>query len=189
MEIPAFFDLSPQFAGWCIGSGETTPTAGAHKFDDHGDDDLGALGAELWSVLDLLHQRFGFTTVGYEKPILVVNARGKDGARRTDKLVDLRRIYGLGMVIETWCALHDIPCGEETVQAVKKAATGNQHAEKKDVADAMERLGIVLPATRGAGRWDAGDAAAGWLLSVRAWNPWLAERFDKLLFRKGALLV
>lgn len=181
MEIPAFFDLSPHFAGWCIGSGEDLPVADAYKFDDHGDDDLGALGAELWHLLDTLHQRFGFTTVGYEKPILVVGKRSQDGASfRTDKLVDLRRIYGLGLLLETWCALHDIPCGEETVQAVKKAATGNQHADKKDVAAAMERIGIELPKTPAAGRFDAGDAAAGWVLSVRAWNPW-CDRWEKAL--------
>src|SRR6478736_7209422 len=111
MEVPAFFDLSPHFAGFCIGSGETTPVADAYKFDDHPDDDLGALGLELWALLTALHQRFGFTTVGYEKPLLLVNVRFKDGERRTDKLVDLRRTYGLGMIIETWCALHNIPCG------------------------------------------------------------------------------
>lgn len=180
MEIPAFFDLSPHFAGWCIGSGEDLPVADAYKFDDHGDDDLGALGTELWRLLDTLHQRFGFTTVGYEKPILLVNVRTKGGERRTDKLVDLRRIYGMGLLLETWCALRGIPCGEETVQAVKKAATGNHAADKKDVAAAMERIGIVLPKTKATGRFDAGDAAAGWVLSVRAWNPWV-QRWDAAL--------
>lgn len=175
----AFFDLSPAFAGWCVGSGEAEPVADAYKFSDYGEE-LGKLGAELWRLLDTLHARFAFDVVGYEKPILLVNARGRDGERRTDKLETLRAIYGLGMVLEAWCELHGVPCGEETVQAVKKAATGNHAADKKDVAAAMERIGIELPKTLAAGRLDAGDAAAGWVLSVRAWNPWV-QRWDAAL--------
>lgn len=178
-EIPAFFDLSPSFAGWCVGAGDVEPVADAYPFSEYGEE-FGELGFEFWRLLDSLHARFGFTVAAYEKPILVVARPNGKGPQYTDKLETLQANLGLGFFLETWCRAKGIPCGTETIQAIKKCATGNQHAEKKDVAAAMERIGIELPKTLAAGRLDAGDAAAGWVLSVRAWNPW-CDRWDKAL--------
>lgn len=185
MEKIAFFDLAPGRAGWCVGVGDSTPTTGVIEFDDHGDD-LGGLGLQFLEHLNLLHARFGFTVAGNEKPLLLVNVRGKNGNRRTDTLDDLRRIYGLGFTLATWCAQRQIPFWEETVQAVKKESTRNHTAEKKEVADQIEKIGIDIG--RGPGRLDRADAASGWLIGVRTWNPHLSAAWDRKLFSAvGAL--
>lgn len=182
MFTPAFFDLSPSFAGFCIGSGEDTPTADAYAFSEYGSE-FGELGFEFWKLLDTLHARFGFDTAAYERPILVVARPGGKGPQYTDKLETLQANLGLGFFLETWCRAKGIPCGTETIQAIKKCTTGNQHADKKDVAAAIERIGIELPKTKAAGRLDAGDASGGWVLSVRAWNPSIT-RWDRALLSR-----
>lgn len=179
MEVPAFFDLSPSFAGYCIGGGESEPEADAYAFSEYGTE-FGDLGFEFWRLLDALHVRTGFTVAAYEKPILVVARPNGKGPQYTDKLETLQANLGLGFFLETWCRAKGIPCGVETIQAIKKCATGNPNADKADVAAAMERIGIVLPKTKAAGRLDAGDASAGWILGIRAWNPH-CTRWDKAL--------
>lgn len=185
MWVPAFFDLSPSFAGYCIGSGEAAPEAGAYPFSEYGQD-FGKLGLEFWRMLDALHARTGFNVAAYEKPILVVARPNGRGPQYTDKLETLQANLGLGFFLETWCEAKGIPCGHETIQAIKKCATGNPNAEKVDVANAMERIGIELPKTKAEGRLDAGDASSGWVLSVRAWNPHI-DRWDKALY--GSRLI
>lgn len=157
--------------------------ADAYKFEEYGSE-FGELGYEFWRLLDTLHARFGFTVAAYEKPILVVARPNGKGPQYTDKLETLQANLGLGFFLETWCRAKGIPCGHETIQAIKKCATGNQHAEKKDVANAMERIGITLPKAKTDGRLDAGDAAAGWVLGVRAWNPHVT-RWDQALYRRA----
>lgn len=177
MENVAFFDLATFLIGYCVGTGEDLPHADVLEFGQYGED-LGALGLAFWQALDQLHARFGFTVAGYEKPLLLP----------TDKMLTIRRIYGVGMILETWCAAKGIPCGEETVEAVKKEATGNHRATKLEVAERIERAGIVLP--KGPGRLDAGDASAGWLIGVRVWNPKLSPLWDRRIHSaKGARLL
>lgn len=186
METVAFFDLATRRSGWCVGTGEAVPAADFFEFA-RAPDDLGGLGLDLWKALDALHARTGFTVAAYERPILIINGHGRDGVRRTDKLADIRRLYGVGMILETWCAAKGIPCGEETVGAVKKEATRDANATKDQVAAQIEKIGVTLPL--GPGRFDVADAVAGWLCGVRAWNPSVSREWDRRLFSaRGALL-
>lgn len=175
MEKVAFFDLATFLIGYCIGTGEDLPDAGVLEFGQYGED-LGALGLAFWQALDQLHARFGFTVAGYERPLLLP----------TDKMLTIRRIYGVGMILETWCMAKGIPCGEDSVTDVKREATGNPKATKAEVAERIERAGIVLP--QGPGRFDAADASAGWLIGLRAWNPELSPAWDKRVWRARGLM-
>lgn len=189
METVAFFDIAVHWTGWTIGAGDVTPTAGAFELQVP-PDDLGALAHEFAEHLDILHARFSFTFAGYESPILVVGKKNPDGSTRTDKLEDLRRIYGLGMQLEAWCRRKGILYGEVSAQRIKKEVTGNRFAKKEQVADIIEhRLGITLPATKAQGRLDAGDAGGGWLIGIRDHNPAIYDRWAaKLWGRRGNLL-
>lgn len=181
------FDLSPSWCGWCFGTGDGPPTAGAFQLPDCGAD-LGALANELRSAVMILDQ-FGPAAVSYEAPILLSH----------DSLIDLRRIYGLGMVLELICGDLDpenpgaidldgdgIPCGEIDLRRVKAMMTGDTYAKKKLVAAAAEKLGVVLPAKDSEGRLDAGDGVGVWLVHMAEYDPVAAAPFIATL--RGSLL-
>ena len=168
-------DLAPDMCGFCAGSGHGAPEAGAFHLTGV-TADLGLLATSLEDMLAILIDRHQPEAISYESPIL----------KSTDKLQKIRCIYGLGFEVERTCARKSIECGEINLRRIKSFATGDQYAEKKDVADAMERIGITLPAKASEGRLDAGDAAAGWLLHLSefdpaAASPWIARLRGSLL--------
>ncbi len=145
------FDMATRSTGWCAGDGSKRPTAGAFKYDWVGDD-LGAL-CKAWNKdLGALEIRFGTPVVAvYETPLLVPS----------DKLLPLRKIYGMGMFLEWWCQKRNVHCVEIGAKKIKKRITGDSCAKKPVVVDVVRRrLHIELPAD---GAEDAADAVGAWL--------------------------
>lgn len=177
-----FLDIAPKFTGYCVGDGSQAPVADAWSLIRSGDD-YGALADELETLVFSVVQHHDVVAAAYESPIL----------RRHDALHDLRRIYGLGMVFELTCRRiaqgrgKPLPCSEIDLRKIKTFATGDPWAEKKDVAAAVVAAGIpLLPRTAAEGRYDAGDAAAGWAILLEdhdpaAASPWISRFRGTLL--------
>lgn len=176
-----FLDIAPNWTGYCVGDGKSAPVADAWQFPATGDD-YGALACHLEDWVRTLVERHEVEICGYESPIL----------RRHDTLHTLRRILSLGVMFEAVCQRigeergRPLPCKEVDLRIIKNFTTGNQWAEKKDVAAAVTAAGIPLPAAVAQGRHDAADASGGWavLLSEydgEAASPWVAR------FRGGLL--
>lgn len=167
-----FFDLAPGMSGYCVGDGQSVPVCGAWMFPKVGSD-LGALGHAMAAQTRALIREHQPGMVGYESPILLPH----------DNKEDLRRIFGLGLVVEMVCQEREfaLPCGEADLRRMKSLITGNPHAKKPDVARIISTvLAIPLPRTIEEGRHDAADAASGWLLTLsefdpEAAGPWLAR--------------
>jgi Holliday junction resolvasome RuvABC endonuclease subunit len=161
------FDLSPSWCGWSYIEGATFL---ADSFNLGGvSSDLGAMGRQLTGQVRTLKDRFAPSRISYEAPIL----------KPHDKLATLRCTYGVGMVLETLSAGWGIPCNEVDLRQIKSLTTGDQWAEKKHVAAAIESLGVRLP-LKAEGREDAGDAAGCALVTLQRLNPeeadvWLAK--------------
>ena len=111
-------DLGAELTGYCVGIGDSIPTAGAWRFSPAGDD-LGALGDALYRALDGLTTLYPVTRIVYEAPILL----------RRDKLLTLRKLYGLGMVLETWAKQVAVPCHEASVAALKRELAGRARVQ------------------------------------------------------------
>lgn len=163
------FDLAPgspdPSKGWCGWAHiDQVITAGAFKLEAEAED-LGALAANLEQHASLLVERFQPVHLAYEAPIL----------RRWDSLIDLRRIYGLGMMLEYFAVARGLSCSEVDNQRVKAIMTGDSRAKKPAVASAAESLGVTLPKTKTQGREDAGDAVGVALEAGRSFMPHLAD--------------
>ena len=164
--------LATRTTGWCVGDGDTTPVPGAWLFDQVGAA-YGRLGKALWFNLDSMALRFpDLALVVVEAPILT----------KKDKLDTVRKLYGISFVVETWCALRDIPCREAGLRQIKKELAGRSTAEKGEMVAAALKCGVVLPATLDKGREDAADAFGGWLMGLRAVNREVSGRWDRRLW-------
>lgn len=184
MEVVSAFDIATRLTGWCSGTGETVPECGAFPFDQVGTD-LGALGAAFWSALDMHFARRQPTRVVYEAPILITGKTGDPA--RTDKLLPLRKIYGMGLLLETYCLQRGVPCNEVTISAVKKEVTGNRHADKDAMVAVAARCGLQLPT--GPAAKDAADAWGAWLIGIRHYNRSVSASWDRRIHsRRGDLL-
>lgn len=178
------FDLATRTTGYCAGTGEVRPEAGNLKFDQTGDS-LGQLGIAFWSAAGALFDRFKPTLVVYEAPILVI--KGKMGAGRTDRLPVVRKLYGMGFLLETMCELRGVPIAEVGLHAIKREVTGQSHADKDAMVAVARRCGLTLP--DGVGARDAADAWGAWLIGLRHNNKEASARWDRLIWsRRGALL-
>lgn len=181
-----FFDIAPNLTGYCAGDGSGVPTADAWRFPPCGDD-FGRLAAHMEDWLRALISTHDPAAVGYESPI---------HPKPHDKTADCRRILGLGVVLELVVLRVNeererdgrppISCGEVDLRRIKRVTTGDQWAEKKRVAAAVDAAGIPLPATIELGRHDAADAAGGWVILLdeidpAAASPWLARFTGSLL--------
>lgn len=167
------FDLSPSWCGWAhVGQ---SIEAGAFLLEAPAED-LGALAANLEQHVTLLFRRFSPLLTAYEAPIM----------RKWDSLIDVRRIYGLGMALEYFAVAADVPCREIDLKRVKKLMTDDQWADKKLVAAAAESLGVVLPKSAAQGRLDAADAVGVALEACRLAAPHLAD--PHLAKLRGSLL-
>jgi Holliday junction resolvasome RuvABC endonuclease subunit len=176
------FDLAPGSSGYCVGDGQGVPTAGAWRFPPLGDD-LGALAAHMQDQAGALIREHQPDLVAYEAPILVT--KGRHGGR-SDTLADLRRIYGLGVVLELTCVRFGVRVAEVDLRRVKKVMTGDHQATKSQVVRAAMGLGIPLPTTKDEGREDAADAVGVWMIGLSevdgsAAAPWLARLGGLLL--------
>lgn len=170
------YDIASRLTGFCAGTGDDIPVAGALAFPQVGDD-LGKL-LDMWDRYLVAHfNRFSPTAVIYEMPILVVGD-GSEGSH-TDKPLTLRKLYSLGAYLEFFCLRRRVECSEVTLQDIKKEVTGNPLAKKEQIATIAERVGIILPEKDAHGRLDASDAWGAWLIGVRHYNRRASERWDR----------
>lgn len=173
------FDIATRCTGWCIGTGETKPEVGFLRYDKVGRD-IGALAVAWETDLNSLLQRFGKpTVVVYEEPIKTDR----------DKVLTLRKTYGMGYGLERWCGRRGILCQEESLWAIKKRLTGNSRADKLAMVDVVQRrLGIPLPT--GEERKDMADAVGVWLTAgVDHHAKQFQGRWDSKLYgSRGGLL-
>lgn len=169
-------DLGINRTGFAVGDGSADPEVGAWRFPPAGED-LAALGVPFWRRLSALHARTPVGLVMYEAPLL---------DRYRDKVVVLRKTFGLGMLVETWAGLQDppIPCEEEPFGALKRELTGKAKAGKGDMVAVCERIGIPLPATKADGREDAADGFAAWLVAVRLHARQHLTAWDRRLYSR-----
>lgn len=157
------FDLSPSWCGWSfIGPGRKIE-AGAFLIPPAGDD-LGTLAAVLEQHFAVLVERFDPLQIGYEAPIM----------RKWDSLIDVRKIYGLGMALEYFALARELPCIEVDLKRVKMVMTDDPWAKKEDVAAAAVSLGVELPPLKAQGRLDAADAVGVALEVARLVDPHVA---------------
>lgn len=169
------FDLAPGLCGYCAGDGAVAPTASAWRFPDYGSD-YGALAVSAKHQFKALMDQHQPELVTYEAPILLSR----------DALDKLRRIYGLGVVLEMACAEWCVPCLEVSHRTIKHRLTGDEYADKATVVRAVKALGVPLPSTVAEGQQDAADAVGAWLIGMNeldggAASPWIA--------RVGGLLI
>lgn len=172
-------DLATIRCGYCVGDGTEAPEADAWLFPYVGDD-LGALAMAYEDHLIAIIERFRPTLVVYEAPILVSGR---------DKLIVIRKLYGLGWETERVCARRGIVCMEAGLRRIKKELAGFSGAEKADMVAAARRAGIALPRTKAAGMEDAADAFGCWLLGLRHADKRISSQWDqKLWSTRGTLL-
>lgn len=118
----------------------------------------------------------------YESPIL----------RKTDKLAYIRKTYGLGMVLETLCADHKIPCHEIDLRTIKRELTGDSFAPKSAMVKTARRCGITLPGGSYEGRVlaeDAADAFGAFVVGVRHYDKGASAHWDRAIYgQRGGLL-
>ena len=153
------FDLSPSLCGWCFADGERLE-AGAFE--------LLALGADLGTLLAVLEQhvvvlqdRFQADAWAFEAPIM----------RKWDSLIDARKIYALGAMLEYLAMRAGIPVHEVDLKRVKALMAGDHWAAKADVVEGALKLGVILPARKSEGREDAADAVGVALVTLQAFDP------------------
>lgn len=173
------FDIATRCTGWCVGTGEVKPTLGSFKYA-HVGDDLGLLGEMFERDLNALAERFGDPTViCYETPLLLPS----------DRLLPLRKAYGMGMQLERWARKRGAETCEIGAKLIKKRLTGDSSAKKDVMVDMVQRrLAIQLPA--GKEREDMADAFGCWLAAgvdhhAKPFQP----RWDALLYSGRGLLL
>lgn len=195
----AFLDLASRKSGYCVGRGDTLPTAGAWLWpsfdlapDDPKDDswDYGSMLDALYEDLNRLLDCHEPEMVGYEEPILVSGGQNRRPGQYGDKLVNLRKLYPLGPFVEWVCKRRGIRCVEVDLRSIKRELAGFAAAGKNDMIAAAEKLGIALPETKAAGREDAADAAGGWLYLLRLYGDrQLSQEWDRRLWSRRPTLL
>lgn len=170
----SFFDTSSRLTGWCSGTGDCRPDVGAYPFPYVGEN-YGELGGLFWKHLDRHFERYQPGLVGFETPLLLP----------TDRLDKVRKLYGVIFLLETFCEQRGVPMFERSNGELKAELTGNPKADKDDMIERALLCGINLPATKDAGRGDAADAFAGWLIGLREVNTDASRKWDKVVWSKG----
>lgn len=168
------FDLSASLCGWAF-AGEGPLAAGAFALPALGSD-LGGLALAMEQTVIALIVRFNPSEVAYEAPLLL----------KHDTLLNLRRIYGLGMVLELICAREGLAVSEMDPKRIKAFMTGDAYAPKGQVVTAAAGLGVILPPSKAQGREDAADAVGCALIALsvldaQAALPWVAKLRGALL--------
>ena len=172
-------DLGINRTGWCLGTGAMVPLAGAWVFNPTGDS-LGALGDAFSAKLLNLPGGAIPDVVLYEAPFL---------DRYRDKVIVLRKTYGLGFWLETWCRSAGIICEEVPFGKVKRELGGSATASKEDMVAAAKKCGVNLPPNANQGMEDAADAFGVWLIGVRLYARQFQPAWDRRLYSpRGALL-
>lgn len=173
-------DTATKVTGWTVGTGETRPTTGAFRYAPT-DDDLGLIATRFRADLGALADRFGMADVIiYEAPLLNPGR---------DKLLTLRKLFGVGMVLEDWGQTRGAIVREVGNGKIKKRITGHGRGDKEDVLRVVrDRLNIELPA--GEAAKDAADSFGAWLTGgVDEYAKHYQARWDhKLLTGRGMLL-
>lgn len=175
MPVPvSFFDTSSRLTGWCSGTGDCRPDVGAFSFP-HVGEDYGQLGGLFWRYLEGHFERYQPGLVGFETPLMVPH----------DTLDKVRKLYGVIFLLETFCDRRGIPMFERSNGELKAELTGNPKASKDDMIERALLCGVNLPATKEAGKSDAADAFAGWLIGIREVNREQSRTWDRIVYSKG----
>lgn len=169
------FDLSPSLCGWAFAGVDGSLVADAFQLPPLGSD-LGGLAQVLEAIVVTLIERFEPTSLAYEAPLLL----------RHDALLTLRKVYGLGMVLELIAARRGLPVSEMDPKRIKAVMTGDAYAKKSAVVAAAKRLGVQLPATKAAGQEDAADAVGCAIIALSILDPIAASPH---LAKLGGLLL
>lgn len=185
------FDLATRLIGVCAGSSAEVPDADAWPMPDFGED-WGKLGHRFRRFFMLHVDRYDPDVVLYEAPILITRQRtdraGRPVGRPPDKIDKIRRLYGLGFLLETLCEEvgetrgRPLPCREADVSVVKKELAGHRWADKDAMVASARKLGVELPATKAAGMEDAADAVGVWLVGVRVFAKSDSTEWDRKLY-------
>lgn len=172
-------DTATKVTGWAVGTGEVRPTCDVFRYPQVGSD-LGAMARSFIRDLDALAERFGPPDViAYESPLLTPG----------DKLLTLRKLYGLGMIVEWWGDRVGAKVVEVSNGQIKKRIAGNFRAKKPELVRVVrERLGVYLPA--GEVERDAADAFGAWLAGgVDHYAKHYQARWDQqIMTGRGSLL-
>lgn len=169
------FDLSPSLCGWAFAGTDGTLVADAFVLPPLGSD-LGELAQVFEAIVVTLIERHQPAFVSYEAPLLL----------RHDALLTLRKVYGLGVVLELISARLGLPVGEMDPKRIKAVMTGNAYATKAQVVAGARSLGVALPASRAAGVEDAADAVGCAIIALSILDPVAASPH---LAKLGGLLL
>lgn len=174
-------DTGTNLTGWAVGDGASIPTVGAWRFQNIDPDDHGALGLAFKRNLEALHAEHGFTHVVFERSFI---------ARFRASTNWLCQRLGVDMILQVFCEERGIVCEDEPPEALKRALTGDPKASKDQMVAAALRAGCSLPQTAAAGRKDAADGFAAWLIWMQHYSPQHAPMWDARIFGRasGALI-
>jgi hypothetical protein len=174
------FDIATRSTGWCVGDGAEMPVVDYWQYE-HVGDYLSDLARVFRADLNRLEDRFGSPThVVYEAPILTPH----------DRLLPLRKIYGMGMVLEEWATDEGrgAICEEIDLRTIKSRLTGSHKADKSQIVKMARAVGIRLPP--GDGAKDAADAFGAWLAGgVDHHAKQHQQKWDTLLYTGRGRLV
>ena len=159
--IVASIDLGSRI-GWSLGPIEAVrPAFGSHQLPATGDD-IGLLGYRFRDWLRELIGRLGIDgKIVYEAPVLVPG----------NAMVTLRKLYGLGMVLEMTCRDMSVDCCEIHLMTMKKYWAGKGNATKQDMMGAALAYGFEVQGH------DEADALAARFTMIHAEYPHIAARF------------
>lgn len=171
-------DIGMRCTGITAGDGSVKPAVGVWTYDECGSD-LGALAEKFDFDLNRLVETHGAPlAIMYEAPLLLPS----------DKLLPLRKVYGMGLYLELWCKKRQVRCEEVSARRVKKTLTGNHLAPKKAVVAMVKRLGIPLPF--GEHTDDAADSFAVWYVAlIHHGDRAHLTRWDQALHSRRGFLV
>lgn len=178
MPVVLGLDTSARKVGYAVGDGSVPPEADAFIFPPV-EEDYGVLAEAFDECLTALVNRTVPALVCVEAPILVPG----------DTIVKVRKLYGVLWQVALLCHRRGVPYREKSLRQVKKELAGFAGAQKADMVAVAERLGVRLPETQIAGREDAADAVAVWLLGLRDVDKRASAEWDhRLANARGGLL-
>jgi hypothetical protein len=183
------WDLATKLCGFCGGDGASTPIAGAFRL--HNREVPAELGVEFKTHVLTLQRRFEADAWAVEEPLFAP----------TDHLWTVERLIGLWFLLHTLAGSLGIPCESVNQGDVKKEWGGfagklpgetsdqRRRRHKELAAEMAERMGIVLPETQAAGRFDAADASGVWKWGLRKFKAPNWQHWDMVVHgHRGALL-
>lgn len=183
------WDLATKLNGWCAGDGSAIPIAGAFLLTRR--EVPAELGCDFKSHVLSIHRAYPADFWAVEEPFFTPH----------DDRWTVQRLMGLWFLLHTLAGSLGIECasvdqGEVKAEwggfagKIKGESSAQRRRRHKQLAVEMaERMGIVLPSSEAAGKFDAADASGVWKWGLRkSKNPrW--QRWDMVVHgHRGALI-